>query len=201
MSTSNRAKRPYHHGDLRPALLQAAMEVLEKEGPSGVLLREVARRAGVSHNAPYRHFESRDALLVAVAAEGFREFSARMQAAGSSAMAEAYIAFALERPQLFRLMFGGTLKLSSDPELAAASRGAYDGLVDAFRSRGDVADPQTAAAAAWSLVHGISELLLNGHFEHASAGEGPMSFARRVLAAVRFAAAPAAPQRGVQSSE
>jgi len=180
-------------------LLRAAAQVLEEQGPAGVLLREVARRAGVSHNAPYRHFASREALLAAAAAQGFEEFSARMQAAGPGAMAETYIAFALEHPQLFRLMFGGTLKLSSDADLSRASRGAYEGLVAAFRSRGDVPDPQTAAAAAWSLVHGLSELLLNGHFVEASAGEGAIGFARRVLGAVRFAAA--APPRPTHSSE
>lgn len=196
MSTSARRKRRYHHGDLRAALLAAAGKVLEDQGPAGVLLREVARLAGVSHNAPYRHFASREALLAALAAQGFDEFAARMQAAGLET-GEAYVAFALEHPQLFRLMFGGTVKLASDPELARAAGRAYESLVQAFRARGDVADPQTAAAAAWALVHGLAQLLLDGHFERAAAPEGQLAFARKVLGAVRFAAAP----RRLQSAE
>ncbi|HWA38614.1 MAG TPA: TetR/AcrR family transcriptional regulator [Burkholderiales bacterium] len=191
MSTSGQKKPPYHHGDLRSALLRAAGEILEKQGPEGIVLREVARRAGVSHNAPYRHFPSRDALLAALAAEGFAEFGARMQSQAGAVMGEAYVSFALERPQRFRLMFGGTVKLGSDPALARAASGAYEGLVAAFRARGDVADPETAAAAAWSLVHGLSHLLLAGHFPQATAGGAQRAeFIRKVTGAVRFAAAP-----------
>lgn len=191
MSTSRRRKRAYHHGDLRAATLQAAAELLEKQGPDAVALREVARKAGVSHNAPYRHFATREALLAALAAQGFREFSEHMRGAGAAAMGEAYVAFALARPQLFRLMFGGTVKLGADPELAGASLGAYEGLVGAFRARGDVADPELAAAAAWSLVHGLAHLLLDGHFLRATeGGRRRAEFVRRVLGSVRFAAGP-----------
>lgn len=171
--------------------LRAARELLEKQGPEAVVLREAARRAGVSHNAPYRHFASREALLAALAAEGFGEFAERIAGAGGATMGEAYVAFALAHPQLFRLMFGGAVKLGSDPELARAARRAYDGLVGTFRSRGDVADPDTAAAAAWALVHGLAHLLLDGHFPHATAGGAQTAdFVRRVSAAVRFAGAP-----------
>jgi AcrR family transcriptional regulator len=191
MSTSRRRPRTYHHGDLAAAILQAASELLEKQGPEGVVLREVARRAGVSHNAPYRHFPSREALLAALAADGFRAFAQQMASASAQSMGEAYVAFALQRPQLFRLMFGGSVKLASDPALAAAARGAYEGLVAAFRARGDVADPQIAAAAAWSLVHGLAHLLLDGHFEQATGGNARREeFIRKVTGAVRFAAAP-----------
>jgi AcrR family transcriptional regulator len=192
VSTSKRQKRTYHHGDLRAATLSAASELLENQGPGALTLREVARRAGVSHNAPYRHFQSREALLAALAAEGFDAFAARMAAAPAHHMGEAYVSFALERPQLFRLMFGGVLKLGSDPALARAAKGAYEGLVAAFRARGDVAEPEVAAAAAWSLVHGLSQLLLDGHFPQATAA-GTQQFVRRVMGAIRFAGA--APQR------
>jgi AcrR family transcriptional regulator len=194
MSTSGRRKRTYHHGDLRTVTLRAARELLEKQGPDAVVLREVARRAGVSHNAPYRHFASREALLAALAAEGFTEFGQHMAQAGGAAMGEAYVGFALAHPQLFRLMFGGAVKLGSDPQLARAARRAYDGLVGAFRSRGDVSDPETAAAAAWSLVHGLAQLLLDGHFPGATAGGTQTAdFVRRVTGAVRFAGAPQRP--------
>jgi AcrR family transcriptional regulator len=191
MSTSRRKKPAYHHGDLRAELLRAAGEILEKQGPEGIVLREVARQAGVSHNAPYRHFPSREALLAALAAEGFMEFGQRMQAQTGAAMGEAYVAFALERPQRFRLMFGGVVKLGSDPALARAATGAYAGLVAAFRARGDVADPETAAAAAWSLVHGLALLLLDGHFPQATSGGAQRAeFIRRVTGAIRFASTP-----------
>jgi AcrR family transcriptional regulator len=190
MSTSSRRKRRYHHGDLRAALLQSAEELLEKQGPDAVVLREVARKAGVSHNAPYRHFESREALLAALAAEGFSAFATRMAAAPGPQMGEAYVGFAMERPQLFRLMFGGVVKLGSDERLARAAKGAYEGLVGAFRARGDVAEPEIAAAAAWSLVHGLAHLLLDGHFPQASAAGGRAELVRRVMGAVRFASGP-----------
>lgn len=168
------------------------MELLEKQGVDAVLLREVARRAGVSHTAPYRHFASREALLAALATEGFREFGRRVRSAAGPAMGEAYVGFALEHPQLFRLMFGGLLRLGRDPSLALAAKGAYEGLVDALRAHREIADPQLAAAAAWSLVHGLSQLLLDGHFPQASGdGKARAEFVRRVLGAVRFAAAPA----------
>src|SRR5690349_3579164 len=102
----------YHHGDLRPALLKAAGRVLEKEGPAALSLRELARRAGVSHNAPYRHFADREALLAALAADGFRMLGEVLGVASSRHRGEAYVRFALEHPQLFRLMFGGHLSNS-----------------------------------------------------------------------------------------
>lgn len=189
MSTSRRRKRSYHHGDLRAATLRAAADLLEQQGPGAVALREVARRAGVSHNAPYRHFRTREALLCALAAKGFAEFATHLRGLEGAAMGEAYVGFALARPRLFRLMFGGSLRFAADPALDAASRGAYEALVGAFRRRGDVADPELAAAAAWALVHGLSHLLLEGHLEPAKAGgTNPTAFVRRVIGAVRFAA-------------
>src|SRR5689334_19621575 len=111
MSTLSRRKRSYHHGDLHSALLLTAGKMLEKEGLEALTLREVARRAGVSHSAPYRHFAEREALLAALAAEGFERLGAAQrkaaEAGGLRAMGEAYVAFALENPQRFRLMFGG----------------------------------------------------------------------------------------------
>src|SRR5258706_6042474 len=109
MSTSARKKSAYHHGDLRAALLRSAADLLEDQGPGGVLLREVARREGVSHNAPYRHFPDRDALLVALATEGFAILAERLKASAGKEDAVAYVRFALEHPHRFRLMFGGQI--------------------------------------------------------------------------------------------
>lgn len=172
----------YHHGDLPAALLRAAGRTLEKRGIGALSLRETARRAGVSHNAPYRHFPDREALLAALAAEGFATLGERLRGKPGREMGEAYVRFALEQPQRFRLMFGGGLPLAKYPQLGTAAKAAYQALVDAFK---DLPRPELAAAAAWSLVHGLSHLLLDGHF----ATQDPETFVRDVLAAIRFAAA------------
>lgn len=174
----------YHHGELRTALLEAASKILEEQGLASLSLREAARRAGVSHNAPYRHFPDRDSLLAEVAAAGFRRLGEAMAGKQGRAMGEAYVRFALGNPGLFRLMFGGELKLERHAGLAAAARATYDALVQAFRSQPGIADAEMAAAAAWSLVHGLAQLLLGGHFE--KKGEG---FVADVIGAVRFASA------------
>src|SRR5215216_1301714 len=151
MSTSS----AYHHGDLRAALLQTAGKVLEKEGLGELSLRELARRAGVSHNAPYRHFPDRDRLLAALSAEGFEMLGDALEKRPRREMGEAYVDFALAHPQRFRLMFGGSVSGGHDAR-------AYEGLLKSFADLGD--DAPYAAAAAWSLVHGLSHLLLDGHF-------------------------------------
>jgi len=161
----------YHHGDLPAALLGAAGKALERDGPGGLSLRDAARRAKVSHNAPYRHFKDRQALLVALAEEGFRMLRERLRGLGPLEMGEAYVRFACQHPQRFRLMFCGS------PQLKAAAREAYAALKAAMA---DVARTEEAAAAAWSLVHGLALLTLDGHF-------GEDGFPRRALAAVRFA--------------
>src|SRR5262245_4715846 len=127
MSTSRRAKKAYHHGDLRAALLQAGGNLLEKEGLDALSLREVARRAGVSHNAPYRHFPDRDRLLAALAEEGFAELGRTLAEAGKRGpreRGEAYVGFALAHPQRFRLMFGGLLRIADHPGLREKAAGA-----------------------------------------------------------------------------
>src|SRR6185369_3100540 len=106
----------YHHGDLREAALRKAAEILENEGLESLSLREVARRAGVSHNAPYRHFPDRDGLLVALVEEGFQMLLDALARRPRREMGEAYVDFALSHPQRFRLMFGGHVKGAS-PDL------------------------------------------------------------------------------------
>jgi AcrR family transcriptional regulator len=172
----------YHHGDLRAAILRAAGEVLEREGVATLSVREAARRAGVSHNAPYRHFPDRDSLLAALAAEGFAWLGKSLESRFGREMGEAYVHFALENPQRYRLMFGGLLRVEAHPELRESARAAYAALEKAFAGQG--VDPDKAAAAAWSLVHGFATLLLDGHFPSKD-----HRFVREVLGAVRFAAA------------
>ncbi|MCD6044403.1 MAG: transcriptional regulator, TetR family [Burkholderiales bacterium] len=176
----------YHHGDLRAALLRAAGALLEEQGLAGLSLREAARRAGVSHNAPYRHFSDRDALLAALAASGFRMLGEEMAGKGGRERGEAYVRFALAHPNRFRLMFGGQVAIGRYAELRAAATSTYEGLVAAFRGQGDIANPETAAAAAWALTHGLAHLLLDGHFREKAKAQ---DFVRQVIGAVRFAAA------------
>lgn len=167
MSTSKQ-EPGYHHGDLKRALLDAAMEMLDQEGADGIGLRELARKVGVSAAAPYRHFRSRQALLEAVATEGFRRFSAMMDAKEADlpedeqlpAMAEAYVRFALVQPALFRLMFSRQIDKQGNKALHAAAVQAYASLAKAAAR--DVPDaPSEGAVIAWSFVHGLSMLLLD----------------------------------------
>jgi len=192
MSTYRRKRRSYHHGDLHAALLRAAAEILEQQGLGALSLRAAARRAGVSHTAPYRHFSDREALLAALAAEGFARLAEALEQAsrsGAQARGEAYVRFALAYPQRYRLMFGGLLRPEAHPELARAAARAYAELIRTFAFVGDARRAEVAAAAAWALVHGLSQLLLDGHLTRAlRARESPGAFVREVLDAVRFVA-------------
>jgi AcrR family transcriptional regulator len=157
----------YHHGALRPALIAAARDMLANDGPGAVSLREAARRVGVSATATYRHFQDKEHLLAAVAAEGFCEFAAGLEAAGAvefSGMGVGYLEFALAHPGLFRLMFGPLLKQRDKyPELAAAADSAFFVLLDGAKRfvGSDGADAETAAYAAWSFSHGLARLVID----------------------------------------
>lgn len=203
MSTSKPAKRRYHHGDLGATLVRSAGIILEKEGLDALSLRAVARRAGVSHNAPYRHFPDRETLLAALAAEGYAMLGkAQREAAATSGlrgMGEAYVRFALEHPQRFRLMFGGSVQIARHPRLRDIATQTYAGLSGALAAR--VPEAQGAgdsSIAAWALVHGLAQLLLEERVSQAArGGRTREQFIREVLATVRFAAGtakPAAPQ-------
>ena len=170
MSTSNRtAEKPgYHHGDLRRALIDAAAKIVRKQGAGAVTLREVARTAGVSHNAPYRHFDSLGALLAAIATEGFEEFGAALRAAAEeepdakfrrNAIGGAYLRFALDNPKLYRLMFGAELDKSDHPELRAASDAAFSILTGTLARSGKTGHAD--AINAWAFVHGLAHLVLD----------------------------------------
>ena len=199
MSTSKRPKRAYHHGDLPAALLHAAGKMLEKEGLEALTLRTLARRTGVSHAAPYRHFRQREALLAALAADGFAMLGrAQREAAaagGLRAMGEAYVRFALRHPQRFRLMFGGQLKIARHAALREVALKTFDGLSGALAAQvGDAPGARDASIAAWALVHGLAQLLLGGRISPvARQGRTEDQFIRDVLGTTRFAAGTAAP--------
>jgi AcrR family transcriptional regulator len=185
-----RSKTAYHHVGLKATLLAAAGNLLENQGVEYLSLREAARLAGVSHNAPYRHFPDRDALLAALAAEGFRLLGSALEEGGKSgprSRGEAYVRFALDHPRRFRLMFGGGIRLEAHPELRDQAARAYEGLVRAFSAMGDARSAEVAAAAAWSLTHGLANLLLDGHFRRATQdGRETQAFVRAVLGAIRI---------------
>jgi AcrR family transcriptional regulator len=200
MSTSSSAKRSYHHGDLPAALLRVAGKILEKEGVEALTVRALTRRAGVSHAAPYRHFPDREALLAALAAEGFAMLgSAQRKAAamhGLRGMGEAYVRFALEHPQRFRLMFGGQLRIAKHPALREIAGKAFAGLSGALAARVPGAQgARDASLAAWALVHGLAQLLLEDRIVSAAReGRSDEQFVRELLATVRFVAGPAQAQ-------
>jgi AcrR family transcriptional regulator len=199
MSTSTRRKQAYHHGDLPAALLRAAGQLLEKEGVERLTLRSLARRTGVSHAAPYRHFRDRDALLAALATEGFgmlgRAQREAADAGGLRAMGEAYVRFALAHPQRFRLMFGGQLKIARHPALREIAAKTFEALSGALAARvGDPPGARDASIAAWALVHGLAQLLLGDRVAPAARqGRAEEQFIRDVLGTTRFAAGPAQP--------
>ncbi len=194
MSTSARRKLPYHHGDLRAELLLAAGQILENEGLERLKLRELARRTGVSHMAPYRHFPDREALLAALAADGFAQLGRTQREAaiggGLRGMGEAYVRFALDHPERFRLMFGGAVQLSKHAALREVATKTFEGLSGALASRTPGAHgANDASIAAWALVHGLAHLLMDERIASAAqAGRTREQFVRDVLATLRFAA-------------
>ena len=168
-------ERPYHHGNLREALVRCASDLLAERGISALSLREVARRIGVSQAAPYRHFPDKVSLLAAVAAEGFRGLSGSMTREADKAsttverfeaLGRGYIRFALDNAAMLRLMFGPEIECKADyPELRDAAGAAFATLAGTTAALADGADGQpgrTAALAAWSMVHGLSNLLIDG---------------------------------------
>jgi AcrR family transcriptional regulator len=171
-----RRARPYHHGNLREALLEAAIRLIAEVGPTAFTLREVARRAGVSHNAPYRHFRDRDDLIASVAAQGFEELTQAMLDAaaqqsdaldGLKRAGLGYVKFALRRPQHFAAMFDAPVS-KSHPSSAEAAKRAFATLVEFVKRSQETGqlpagDPHQMALLAWTMVHGIAKLAITGH--------------------------------------
>lgn len=153
----------YHHGDLRNALRQSARDILEEEGLAALSLRAVARRVGVSHAAPYRHFPNHEALLADLAVEGFSELREAVAAAGGAPggraekiaeIGAAYMRFAIRRRALARLMFGSQMpNRSGSPELGEAADAVGAEIGEAL------GDP-VLGLAVWGAVHGLAMLIL-----------------------------------------
>jgi len=199
--------QPYHHGDLRDALLQAAARIAAREGLQGLqglqglTLRAVAREAGVSHAAPAHHFGDVTGLISELAAIAFRRFSAALSEAAASASspeeaaegrARAYVGFARDNPCLFQLMFRTERLDHSRPALREAANDAFLNLarvVGERRHETVVPDHLTLAQAAdiarmWSMVHGFAMLYLDGRLQDILDGLPPGTTAETLLAAM-----------------
>ncbi len=184
MTATRRANPTYYDGDLGRDLIDTALELIAREGPSAVSLRSLARRLGVSHAAPANHFPDKAALFTAIAMEGFELLAAAIQDAvrrlGPDATARqrlgaagrAYTSFAVDHRPYFEVMWHGDLLHQDDPALAAAGEATFalllGGVGDA-QAEGWAAgtDPHTVAYLAWSVVHGLAALWLGGSLRRA----------------------------------
>jgi AcrR family transcriptional regulator len=177
-------RKPYHHGNLRDTLLEASLALIRETGVQGFTLREVARRAGVSHAAPYRHFREKEDLLAAIAEGGFDRLTAAMRSATAKPSDPfkrlrdagiAYIEFAQEQPEHFHVMFTVDLDEARHPSAKAAAGRCFAellGLVAACQQAQLLkGPPQTAALMAWTQVHGIAELALRDQLGFSSRKE------------------------------
>jgi AcrR family transcriptional regulator len=192
------ARRGYHHGNLKDALVEAARALMTERGAAGFTLAEAAKRAGVTPAAPYRHFNDRNALLRELARRGFDAFGARLSeawregrpdpAAALRRMGEAYLDFARQEPALYAAMFGDARILCEGPPIAA-STAALDGLRNAAQAvlaDQGVAGPDARRLGAqiWAAAHGVASLANSGHFLDASQGGEPKSLLAESVAAL-----------------
>ena len=175
-------KKTYHHGDLKNALIKAGVEILAKDGVIGLSLRKVAARAGVSHTAPYSHFVDKQALIAAISTEGFRQLYERMSAVAEEYKTKpsmqlievgwAYVQFALDDRDRFKVMFSGTLEKEKEyPEFVTESQRNFQlvkMVVEANQAAGVLRSGPSdlVALSAWAIIHGFSMLLLEGQISH-----------------------------------
>jgi AcrR family transcriptional regulator len=166
--------RPYHHGDLRAALLEAAAEEISAHGTAGISLRALARIAGVSHAAPAHHFGDKRGLFTALAAQGFQLLHSRTRAALGQPDAlvvtgQRYVEFALEHPGHFQVMWDTSLVDQYDEALVRERSTAFEILYEALRTGTGAASEEevvTQAAVAWAVVHGLATLWLSGNLPY-----------------------------------
>ena len=172
------AKRGYHHGNLRAALVEAALELVEKKGPTGFTLSEAAKQAGVTPAAVYRHFGGREDLIAEAARQGYEIFADLMEYAYQSgqpsalasfeATGRAYLAFAKRYPGHYVAMFESGISVNQNPELATVSSRAFSVLEQASIQlsehipQGKRPPPQMVSAHIWAMSHGVVELFSRG---------------------------------------
>lgn len=163
------SQKPYHHGNLKAVLARAALKLVGEIGLSAFTLREVARRAGVSHNAPYRHFKKKEDVFAALATEGFHQLNERVQLAlggdqdateSLRLAARTYLQFAFENPARFGVMFHANFDRKAYDEYVAAYTEALTLLTQLIEACGAIGSESadTAGEIVWASVHGIAEL-------------------------------------------
>jgi AcrR family transcriptional regulator len=197
VALKTRTPKSYHHGDLRNALLETSLQLIEEKGVRALTLREIGSRVGVSRTAAYRHFTDKGNLLAAICETGFHRFVEVLTAARESAgdtfparlsqMGLAYVRFAAEHPAHYEVMFGSGPDPADEHWRKSGAR-AFELLVETIRegqASGDVAagDSIELASIVWSTVHGISMLRLHTDFSNGSAGADSVLLAGRILAA------------------
>ncbi|RPI32328.1 MAG: TetR/AcrR family transcriptional regulator [Chloroflexota bacterium] len=176
-------RETYHHGDLKNALIDAGIDILSKEGASGLSLRSVAKRAGVSHAAPYAHFSDKQALIAAISTEGYRRVYEKIEEVVREYQHDplrqlveagwAYLQFALTDPDHFKITFSGVVEKEKDyPAFVEVSRKNFElvvKIVEACQAVGALnpGPSNLVAVGVWSLVHGLASLLLEGQISHA----------------------------------
>lgn len=174
-----RTDKPYHHGHLREQILCAACELLEENNVASLSLRAVAKKVGVSHTAPYRHFKDKESLLAGIAGLGYDELSAQLAdavkshpndpAAQLKAAGHRYLQLALQTPQCTQLMHAGIIPCDNTyPELKASGDAAFNGLktiIEEGQAQGlfREGDIEMLALTAWSGIHGLSMLAIGGN--------------------------------------
>jgi AcrR family transcriptional regulator len=196
-----KAAKPYHHGNLRRALLDEALRTIQTDGVDHLTLRTVGERLGVSRSALYRHFADKQALLATVGREGFRMLRPRPSPMpgngtggriGFEAMAKAYVQFAVEHPSHYRVMFGGFIESAAkDDDFIGEAKAAFQVLVDvlvAQQNAGDIRrdEPVLMARFVWAVVHGTAMLVIDGQLPAAADREALEQYAgERVDASIR----------------
>lgn len=172
--------RPYHHGNLRRELLDAAAVEIAERGPAGLSLRELARRAGVSHAAPAHHFGDKRGLLTAIATEGYEQLGAALQAAqatgGFLEVGLAYLQFAMDHPAHFDVMFQPDLYDADDASVVEARAGATHVLYGTASDDFPDADTRRVGIAGWAFVHGFASLWRSHSFQ-GGLGDDPIAAA------------------------
>jgi len=174
--------KKYHHGDLKNALINAGVEILAKEGVSGLSLRKVAQNAGVSHSAPYAHFPDKQSLIAAISTEGFTQLYTELEAAISPYSknpkkqllegVKSYVRFAEENTDTFKIMFSGVLEKEKDyPSFVEISSKTFKLVVEVVQACQSASILPTApadlmAVSVWGQVHGIVSLALEGQVSH-----------------------------------
>ena len=176
-------KKTYHHGDLKNALIKAGVEILAKDGVSGLSLRKVALKAGVSHAAPYAHFADKQALIAAISTEGFRQLYERVSGVAEKYRSQpekqlteaawAYVQFAMDDRDRFKVMFSGVLEKEKEySDFVVESQRNFQlvkSIVEANQASGRLrgGDSALVALSAWGIIHGFLMLLLEGQISHA----------------------------------